>query len=240
MPTRRLVIRIYLLIMVWLYACTSSTEFPDSNASAALFAGHFAPGAGTIEASFGGKPILGSGLAYGQWTRDTALRYVPIGSGVETMQWLHQQSLFLSGNLSLRRGEFYSLFFADSLRNSRPSWYLIKEDTATIDSVALVRWLPLVPDQDTLSARLLNARDTAIVAESAYFDRQFINTPRALSFAFNRVVKPGNYQLEIYRRNQLIRTQSNIQIKPRSLYTFVWARSQSTGNNTEAIVLKNK
>jgi hypothetical protein len=240
MLKRRLWIRVYLLIMVWLYACTSSTEFPDSSASASLFAAHFAPGASTIQGSFGGKSILGNGLEYGQWTRDTALRYVAIGSGVENMLWSHQQTPLLSGNVSLLAGEYYSVFFADTLRNGRPSWFWFKEDTTTIDSVARIRWLPLAPDRDTLSSVLVNAKDTAILAQSVYFDRTQINSPKALSLPFNRVVKPGVYRLEIYRRNQLIRVQSNIQINARSLYTFVWARTSSTGSQTEAILLKNK
>jgi hypothetical protein len=239
MSKRSIYIRIYLVIMVFLYACTKSNDASD-DASTYIFAAHYAPGAGLISGTVANQPLVGAGINYGQVTGGNEPKFERIGSGVEKMEWMHQNKAFLDGNVSFGRGEYYSFIFADETSNNNPSWYWIKEDTTTIDSMASMRWLPLVPNNDTLSAVLINSTDTIVVAVNRFFDRSFLNRPEPLSAPFQIRTKPGTYRVEVYKNNRLIYTKAALRFNRQSLYTLCWAYPNATARTGEVIIWKNK
>ncbi len=239
MSKRSLYIRIYLVIMVFLYACTKSNDSPDE-AATYIFSAHFAPGAGLISGTVASQDLVGAGINYGQINGGNEAKFEKIGSGVEKMQWIHRNQVFLEGNVSFREGEFYSLIFADESTNSNPSWYWIKEDTTTIDSMASMRWLPLVPNNDSLSAVLINQTDTVVLAVNRFFDRSFLNRPEPLSAPFQIRTKPGTYRVDVYKGNQLIYTQAALRFNRQSLYTLCWAYPNANARDGAVVIWKNK
>ena len=216
------------------FSCLKNQDDTASGPKANVSMTNLVLNADSLNVFFNGNRVSPVNFSFANTTDNNGNAYLPLPAGIHVFQVYAGSNLLLEKLLPLEPGRKYSLFFYDSLKNSKLRTVVLSDDTTTIDTLAKARLLHFIPGGDTLT--FLFIKDTTVTSRvTTYYGN---TSDPGTQIPFGLILRPGTYRIQLKRRNVIIAEQASFEMRGRKLYSFI-ARGATNGNGSykESIVV---
>jgi hypothetical protein len=172
-------------------------------------------------------------LAFGGGLATTTSGYVSFAAGLHNFKVSSGTTFSSDNTIAFQAGSNYSLFFYDTLQNSKLKSLLLKDDLSTVNTIANLRFLQFIPESDSLTISF--KKDTTYILSDAYVGKK---TNPESAFGFSYSLTPGSYQVNLVRNGNSIFRIDSLLLQAGKFYSFI-ARGvvNGTGTYKEAMVV---
>ena len=213
----RLPSRLFVLVFLFMSSCLKNSDETARGPKSDIVVSNFVVTGNALDAWWDNDKLNANPLEFGSATGSPGSLYTAVGSGLHSIRLSSGNISVYNKNFSFEAGVKYSLFTYDSLQNEAVKVLLLKDDTATIDTLARMRFLQFIPGPDTLSLVLVNT-NTGFRVTGSYIESK---TLTGSENEFSLLLPPADYSMILQRKNVTIAELPSFDARARKIYTIV-------------------